>query len=72
MGYRHSHWYDSGTIYSGTNPHIQLLVFVLTILIVPMNFFLAVLLSAVGCSSLWIPLVCIEIVGLFLYRWYKP
>ena len=72
MSYRHPYWYESEPLYRGNNPHIQLLEFLLVMGIVPLNIFLGVLLSAIGFVEIWIPLVCIELVGVFLYRWYRP
>ena len=71
MSYRHPHWYEIDPLYRGNNPHIQLLEVLLAFSWVPLNFFLAVLLGAIGFAELWIPLVCIQVVGVFLYRWYK-
>ena len=72
MSYRHPHWYEMEPLYRGNSPHIQLLEFLLIIGWLPLNFLLAVLLSSIGFNTLWIPLICIQIVGLFLYRWYRP
>ena len=71
MSYRHPHWYETDPLYRGTNPHIQLLEFLLAMGIVPLNVLLGVLLSAIGFAEIWIPLVCIELVAVFLYKWYR-
>ena len=71
MSYRHPHWYE-GSSRAPDNPHLHLLLVLLGFSWVPLNFFLAVLLGAIGFAELWIPLVCIQLVGIFLYRWYRP
>ena len=71
MSYRHPHWYATEAIKQCDNPHVHLLLVLLAFSWVPLNFFLAVLLGAIGFAELWIPLVCIQLVGVFLYRWYK-